>query len=446
MEQLTERLGFEARYALYPLLALILAGVARYVLRRYIRVWAEKTENKADDQIFAVLDSAVLPLLLVAVLYSMTHWLPIGDEPLFWVQKLVLVAGTGLLFLFAAKVVSVTFDTLAERGETLKRFLKPLQTLSRMMFVLVWAAVTLKVLSVNVTDEGIRLVRIVGIGVGAYVVLKIINLVVAQMQRMVEDEDESHVSEAEKRAKTLGDIMNSAGFVLVAGVAVMMVLSELGMNIMPIITGAGIAGLAFGFGAQNLVRDIISGFFLILEDQIRVGDVAMINGTGGFVEAIKLRTTMLRDLEGVLHIFPNGEIKQVSNRTKEWSRYVIDVGVAYKENVDYVMEVLKEIGEELSSDPEYRSLILAPLEILGVDAFGDSQVTIKIMIKTLPLKQWVVGRELRRRIKNTFDRKGIEIPFPHLSLYFGEASKPFNLAVQPLSQEAKAELMGNDRR
>jgi small conductance mechanosensitive channel len=301
-------------------------------------------------------------------------------------------------------------------------------------------------LSVNVTDEGIRLVRIVGIGVGAYVVLKIINLVVAQMQRMVEDEDESHVSEAEKRAKTLGDIMNSAGFVLVAGVAVMMVLSELGMNIMPIITGAGIAGLAFGFGAQNLVRDIISGFFLILEDQIRVGDVAMINGTGGFVEAIKLRTTMLRDLEGVLHIFPNGEIKQVSNRTKEWSRYVIDVGVAYKENVDYVMEVLKEIGEELSSDPEYRSLILAPLEILGVDAFGDSQVTIKIMIKTLPLKQWVVGRELRRRIKNTFDRKGIEIPFPHLSLYFGEASKPFNLAVQPLSQEAKAELMGNDRR
>jgi small conductance mechanosensitive channel len=177
-----------------------------------------------------------------------------------------------------------------------------------------------------------------------------------------------------------------------------------------------------------------------------VGDVAMINGTGGFVEAIKLRTTMLRDLEGVVHIFPNGEIKQVSNRTKEWSRYVIDVGIAYKEDVDHVMKVLKEIGEELASDRNFEPLILAPLEILGVDDFGESQVTIKIMIKTLPLKQWVVGRELRRRIKNTFDRKGIEIPFPHLSVYFGEASKPFNLAVQPLSQEAKTELMGNDRR
>ncbi len=446
MEKLTEVLGFEARYALYPLLALILAALARYVLRRFIQGWAAKTENKADDEVVAVFERAVFPLLLMAVLYSVTHWIPLPERPVFWIQKGVLVAAIGLLFLFAAKAVSVTLAALADRREPLKRFLNPLKTFSQMLFVLVWAAVTLKVLNINLTDEGVRLVRIVGIGIGAYVVLKIVNLAVAQMQRMVEDEDASHESEVEKRAKTLGDIINSAGFVLVVGVAVMMVLSELGMNIVPIITGAGIAGLAFGFGAQNLVRDIISGFFLILEDQIRVGDVAMINGTGGFVEAIKLRTTMLRDLEGVVHIFPNGEIKQVSNRTKEWSRYVIDVGIAYKEDVDYVMKVLKEIGEELSSDPNFEPLILAPLEILGVDDFGDSQVTIKIMIKTLPLKQWVVGRELRRRIKNTFDRKGIEIPFPHLSVYFGEASKPFDLAVQPLSQQAKAELMGNDRR
>jgi len=446
MERLTEILGFEARYALYPLLAVLLAGVARFILRGFLQKWAAKTQNKADDQIVAVLDSAVFPLLLMAVLYSVTHWIPLPERALFWIQKGVLVAAVGLLFLFGAKAVSVTLTALADRRESLRRFLNPLQTFSRMLFVLIWAAVTLKVLNINLTDEGVRLVRIVGVGIGAYVLLRIISLAVAQMQRMVEDEDGSHVSEVEKRAKTLGDIINSAGFVLVIGVAVMMVLSELGMNIMPIITGAGIAGLAFGFGAQNLVRDIISGFFLILEDQIRVGDVAMINGTGGFVEAIKLRTTMLRDLEGVVHIFPNGEIKQVSNRTKEWSRYVIDVGIAYKEDVDHVMQVLKEVGEELSTDPSFEPLILAPLEILGVDDFGDSQVTIKIMIKTLPLKQWVVGRELRRRIKNTFDRKGIEIPFPHLSVYFGEASKPFSLGVQPLSQETKAELIGNDRR
>ena len=209
-----------------------------------------------------------------------------------------------------------------------------------------------------------------------------------------------------------------------------MVLSEFNMDIMPIITGAGIAGLAIGFGAQNLVRDVISGFFLILEDQIRVGDVAQINGTGGVVEAIKLRTTVLRDLQGTVHIFPNGEIKQVSNMTKEFSYAVLDVGVAYKENVDAVMEVLKSIGEETKQDPAFGNLLMEPLEILGVDDFADSQVTIKIRVKTLPLKQWIVGRELRRRIKNTFDARGIEIPFPHVSVYFGESSKPFDLQLR----------------
>jgi small conductance mechanosensitive channel len=215
-----------------------------------------------------------------------------------------------------------------------------------------------------------------------------------------------------------------------------MILDEFGMNITPIITGAGIAGLAFGFGAQNLVRDVISGFFFILEDQVRVGDVAVINGTGGLVEAINLRTMVLRDLQGVVHVFPNGGINQVSNMTKEWSRYVIDVGVAYKEDVDHVMKVLEDIGEELYRDEKFKPLILDKLEILGVDDFGESQVTIKVMIKTLPLKQWLVGRELRRRIKNRFDKERIEIPFPHMSLYFGEASKPLDVLLR--RGEAKA--------
>jgi len=282
---------------------------------------------------------------------------------------------------------------------------------------------------VDLSDEGSRLVRIIGIIVGAFVLLRIVNLAVVQMERLVENSDPDTISEAEKRAKTLGKIINSIGFVLILGMAIMLVLDEFGINIMPIITGAGIAGLAVGFGAQNLVRDVISGFFLILEDQIRVGDVAQINGTGGTVEAIKLRTTILRDMNGTVHIFPNGEIKAVANLTKEFSYYVINVGIAYKENVDSVMDVLKEIGVGLEQDPEFSALILAPLEILGVDEFGDSQVTIKIRIKTKPLKQWVVGRELRRRIKNTFDSKGIEIPFPHLSVYFGEASKPVDLSI-----------------
>jgi small conductance mechanosensitive channel len=249
------------------------------------------------------------------------------------------------------------------------------------------------------------------------------------MESLVDDHVDGVVSEAEKRAQTLGRILKSSALVIVVGIGVMMLMDEFGMNIMPIITGAGLAGLAFGFGAQNLVRDVISGFFIILENQVRVGDVAVINGTGGLVEAINLRTMVLRDLQGTVHIFPNGEITQVSNMTKEWSRYVIDVGVAYKEDVDRVMKVLESIGQDLYEDENFKPLILDKLEILGVDDFGESQVTIKVMIKTLPLKQWVVGRELRRRIKNTFDKEGIEIPFPHMSLYFGEASKPFEVLL-----------------
>jgi small conductance mechanosensitive channel len=204
-----------------------------------------------------------------------------------------------------------------------------------------------------------------------------------------------------------------------------MILRELRIDIMPILTGAGILGLAVGFGAQTLVKDLIGGFFLTFENQVRVGDVATINGTGGLVEAINLRTIVLRDLQGTVHVFPNGSFEQLSNLTKEFSYYVVDVGVAYKEETDAVAAVLQEVGAELLADPAYAVSILAPLEILGVDDFADSQVTIKIRIKTLPLKQWEVGREMRRRIKKAFDARGIEIPFPHRSLYFGEASRPF---------------------
>ena len=182
-----------------------------------------------------------------------------------------------------------------------------------------------------------------------------------------------------------------------------------------------------GFGAQTLVKDLISGFFMILENQVRVGDVAKINGTGGLVEAIKLRTIVLRDLEGIVHVFPNGSITTLANLSKDFSYSVLDVGIAYKEDTDRVVAVLREVAAELAADPRYERSVLEPLDVLGVDAFEDSQVTIKVRVKTLPLKQWEIGREMRRRIKKAFDEKGIEIPFPHVSVYFGEASQPFGL-------------------
>jgi len=430
MADLTALWGFDARYIIYPVVALLVAAIIRFGILRYLRKWAEKTKTLIDDKVVAYLESLVTPLLLISILYYLSYLLPLDNEKIRHIHRGLIIAAILLLAFFSAKLASSLLELLGNTSSAFRRFLQPLKLLSNVLFALIAIALSMKALDVNMSTEGARFVRVIGILVGAYVLTRIINLAVTHMERLVEDAEGSVMSEAEKRAKTLGKIINSAGCVLVIGVSLMMILSEFGMDIMPIITGAGIAGLAIGFGAQNLVRDIISGFFLILEDQIRVGDVARINGIGGSVEAIKLRTTILRDLQGVVHIFPNGEIKQVANLTKEFAYFVIDVGVAYKENVDEVMAVLKSVGDEVKNDPAFASSVLEPIEVLGVDGFGDSQVTIKARIKTVPLKQWMVGREIRRRIKNAFDSKGIEIPFPHISVYFGEASRPFELNLQ----------------
>jgi small conductance mechanosensitive channel len=435
MEQLTRYLGFEARYIIFPFIALLVGGGVKFILGRYLRKWALKTENKLDDLIVAYLDSLMTPFILFAVLYGLIHWLPISEKALGYFQKGLIVSAILVLAYLTAKLASAILALSGENREDRRKYIQPFRTLLNVFFALIAIALTLKALNVNLSSEGIRLVRIIGILAGAYIIAKIINLAVVQMERLVEGKGLT-MSEAQKRAKTLGRIINSAAIVVVVSVSIMMILSEFGMNIAPIITGAGIVGLAVGFGAQNLVRDVISGFFLILEDQIRVGDVAKINGVGGTVENIQLRTTILRDAEGIVHIFPNGEIKQVANLTKEFSYYLINLGVAYKENVDHVMDVLRQIGEALQKDPNYTPLILAPLEIMGVDDFADSYVSIKLRIKTLPLKQWQVGRELRRRIKNTFDEKNIEMPFPQISVHFSESITNRHREFPPAAEKA----------
>ncbi len=226
-----------------------------------------------------------------------------------------------------------------------------------------------------------------------------------------------------KRAETLSHVIRDVGRVVVLAVTILMILSELGLNLGPLLAAAGIGGLAIGFGAQNIVKDVLSGFFILLEDSIRVGDVVEIAGVGGLVEEVRLRTIMLRDLSGNVHVVPNGNIDKVKNMTKEYSYYLFNLGVAYREDVDEVMAVVKEIAEGLRADQNFSADILEPLEMLGVDQFADSAVIIKCRIKTMPIKQWRVGREMNRRIKKTFDARGIEIPFPHHTLYWGEPKK-----------------------
>lgn len=268
--------------------------------------------------------------------------------------------------------------------------------------------------------------------VGGYLGSHFLRLALGHLETMLirsGERTEPVPGSARKRVTTLTGLLRTLGVVILWAMVTILCLSQLGLDVTPILAGAGIVGLAVGFGAQNLVRDVISGFFLVLENQVRVGDVAIVNGTGGLVEAITFRTIVLRDLAGVVHVFPNGAVSTLANMTKEWSAYVIDVGVAYKEDTDRVVDVMRQVAEGLRQDPAYGPLILEPIEIFGVDAFGESEVTVKARLKTLPIQQWTVGREYRRRLKKAFDASGIEIPFPHRSLYFGEASKPFQALV-----------------
>ncbi|MGD9683792.1 MAG: mechanosensitive ion channel family protein [Candidatus Obscuribacterales bacterium] len=223
-------------------------------------------------------------------------------------------------------------------------------------------------------------------------------------------------SEIKKRADTMSSVVRYLMITVVIGVAGMMILKEIGIDIGPILAGAGVLGVAVGFGAQSFVKDVISGFFILFEDQIRVGDVVKIADKSGSVEKVTLRMVVLRDLHGNVHYIPSGEIGVVTNMTKNYSRYVFDISVSYKEDVDEVIEIMKEVDEDLRSDPEYADDILEPLEVMGLERFADSAVIVRARTMTRPIKQWGVGREFNRRLKKKFDERGIEIPYPQLTV------------------------------
>jgi small-conductance mechanosensitive channel len=216
--------------------------------------------------------------------------------------------------------------------------------------------------------------------------------------------------ELEKRAETIENLAGKALFMLIWSIAGLMMLEELNFDVRPLLAGAGVAGVAIGFGAQNIIKDVLAGMFLMLENQIRVNDVAVINGKTGLVEEINLRTTVLRGEDGAVHIFPNGIIQGLSNLTREYSYYVFNLSVSYTEDIDHVVAVLQGIGDELGQEEPYRAAVLAPIEILGVDKLADSGAVIKARFKTVPNQQWMVGREMNRRIIKRFEEAKIGMP------------------------------------
>jgi small conductance mechanosensitive channel len=229
--------------------------------------------------------------------------------------------------------------------------------------------------------------------------------------------------EAVKRAETLGRVFRYLAAVIIWAIAAMLALAEVGISVAPLLGAAGVAGLAIGFGAQSLVKDYFNGFFLLLENQIRQGDVIKVGDHAGLVEEVTLRFVRLRDYSGNVHFVPNGEIRTVTNLSRDFAQAVVDIGVAYGEDVDRVIEVMHRVAESLRADPQFAEKILADFELAGVDQLADSAVVIRGRFRVAPLEQWGVRREYMRRVKAAFDREGIEIPFPQMTLHM-RAARP----------------------
>lgn len=256
-------------------------------------------------------------------------------------------------------------------------------------------------------------VKIIIIAFGTWLLNKIICRIIRRTIRIAVVRDENMSEEAErKREDTLIRIFTGASRIIFIVLAVLMILQEAGLQIGPILAGAGIAGLALGFGGQYLIKDIITGLFIILENQYRIGDIVKIDGESGSVVDISLRKTTLRDLDGTVHHFPHGSITRVSNLSKDWARVNLDIGIAYNSNLEHVIKIVNSVGDELANDTEYKDFIITPPQFLRVNDFADSAIIIKILGDTKPLKQWEITGELRKRLKIAFDKEGIEIPFP----------------------------------
>ena len=285
------------------------------------------------------------------------------------------------------------------------------------------------ILTPDVTKEwfiqhGINILVIILV---SYIVYRILKLI---LPRMVESSVKARgkgrkaKTELAKRTQTLTSMLSSIIGAIIITIALFSILEDAGIPIAPLLAGAGIVGIAVGFGAQHLIRDFLNGLFILLEDQYNKGDVVKIAGIAGQVEDITLRRTTLRDLDGLVHSIPNGEITTASNYTKGWSRVNLDISVSYRENLDHVIEVINRVCDTLASDKDFKAKIIKTPQVLRVSNFGASGIDIKIVGDTQPLTQWEVTGELRKRIKEAFDEEGIEIPFPHLKLFFGQEKNP----------------------
>jgi small conductance mechanosensitive channel len=351
----------------------------------------------------------------------------------------IIAISIGIILMFYATRLSVFIANKLFPDQKRKELQNLRKISASVLTIILWIIIIFPVISFSVSRFGVDVapafepvtewlalhgILIVVIIIGAFLVNKVITLLLPVfLQRLIKMRGKSKRAqqEAKTRSDTLSGFLNQTISIIVVFLALFMILSEIGVDIGPLLVGAGFVGIAVGFGAQKLISDILNGLFIVIEDYYNVGDVVSIAGLIGTVEEVNVRRTVLRDLDGIVHIVPNSLVDKASNYTKNWARVNLNVPVAYGENIDRVINVLNTIGNELKDDEYFGQLLISAPQVLRVDKFGDSAIEIKVVGDTYPMKQWEVTGELRKRIKQTFDQKEIEIPWPITKVYFGNA-------------------------
>lgn len=414
----------------------VFAGVFYFVFRRVAQRMAARTKTVLDNMLIESLEWPIFAGIVLSGMYFAVLHVPWRESIHFEISRgfhtafVILAAYAGIALLdslyrwFKLEVASKTQTALDDWIIGALRIVTPI------LIILIAILAALGLFDVDTSAvrdwlvvHGTRIGLILVLSIAALFILgftgsKAIKTFVARGAPKQPDE------EIQKRANTLSSVLITAGQVFIIVIAAFIILSELGINIAPIMAGAGVVGIAIGFGAQSLVKDIIAGVFIIMENQYRVGDVVRIADISGLVEQINLRRTMLRDLDGIVHLVPNGEIRVASNFTKEWSRVNLNISVSYGTDLDHAIAVINRVCQEMAQEPEWAPLIIKTPQVLRVDNLGDSGIELKILGDTKPIRQWDVMGEIRKRVKKAFDEEGIEIPWPHTKVFFGNPIPP----------------------
>ncbi|MDO8687996.1 MAG: mechanosensitive ion channel family protein [Dehalococcoidales bacterium] len=410
-----------------------LAWLFHFYLHKVARRLAQKTRTLLDDAIISAIDKPIMAVIILAGVHLVVLSFPLdGNLRLYATRGLSILVG-----ILSIYTVIATFDAVImwyKKEDISKRkhfgLIGPFLTWFRVIMlavgVMLAALLALGILGVSLTpvtswlgNHGWRIALITILAMAAIITMS--EMVPRLVSRTLAYRTGESEEESNKRGDTLSRVLIGTGQIAVLLTAVFMLLAELEINITPILAGVGVVGIAIGFGAQGLVKDIVNGLFIVFENQYRVGDWVKIADVDGLVEDVNLRRTMLRDFSGTVHMVPNGEIRVASNYTKELARVNMNVSVAYGEDLDRAISVINRVGKELADDPKWAASILTPPQALGVENLGDSGIEIKILGDTKPMLPWAIMRELRLRLKKAFDKEGIEIPWPHMKVYFGNS-------------------------